>query len=152
MDVPTPTSNIPRKGRVLLVDEDVDMREILAEFLREEGYSVGTATTVLEGAARLEQKPYELVICDFKVSGASGLEFIETVLRKYPSTSVILLTEVPEPAVVQDAQIAGRFLVIRKPLDVTQLLAWVKHGVISSGLFRVLRRRNGEKDASPKTS
>lgn len=79
-----------QRARVVVVDDDRLMREIVAERLG--GAQVAACASVEEAVAALETEPADLVISDLVMPGRSGLELLEFVRREHPTTDFVLLT------------------------------------------------------------
>ena len=58
--------------RILLVDDDVEVRPLLEHILRDNGYQVATAESVTNATALLLAQPFDLVLCDVSLPGGSG--------------------------------------------------------------------------------
>src|SRR5882762_1670321 len=63
--------------RILLVEDEPEIGDMLALFLRGEGYAVDVARTLAQGRARLDALPYSLVIADLRLPDGSGLEVVD---------------------------------------------------------------------------
>ena len=87
-------------ARVLIVDDDPIVAESLAEFLRREGHSPTTALSAPEAIDRLaaaadpegERLPFDVVICDLSLPGASGHELARRIMREHLGIAVVMLT------------------------------------------------------------
>lgn len=80
------------KERLLLVDDDVELCELLGDYLRHEGYEIDYAHNANEALARLEgSHPYSLMVLDVMMPGQSGLELLQQ-LRPRVQLPVIMLT------------------------------------------------------------
>jgi len=129
--------------KVLIVDDDEEMCEEMAEILRDEGYQVATAFDGLEGSKQVKTEPYEVVLLDLKIPGITGFDILKMIKeeRKLPSR-VIILTGRPLMENDFEGQAAAkgeeeRILgladnVINKPFDVEQVLAAIRALVPSS--------------------
>ena len=73
--------NADGRRAVLVVDDEDDIRETLAEILEIAGYSVDTATSGLDGLARLGARDYHAVISDVSMPGMNGMEFYRHLAR-----------------------------------------------------------------------
>ncbi len=77
---------------ILVVEDDPAYRELLELNLREEGYQVSTVTDHSEAIDNFEKEVYDLVICDLRLPGPSGLEVLRQLKDHAPGTRFILLT------------------------------------------------------------
>lgn len=81
------------KGRILLVDDEPDLLEILGEFLQDEGFEVTVAQNGVEALAVLENDhAFDLLLSDINMPRMKGFELIENARRKYPALKCALIT------------------------------------------------------------
>ncbi len=79
--------------RVLFVDDEPCMREIMAVLLNEEGYDVSTASDGLDALSQLRVSTPDLIISDINMPRMSGLELLSVVRRRFPAIPVIAISE-----------------------------------------------------------
>lgn len=77
---------------ILIIDDEPQLRQMLARLLQAEDYSVIQAENVKTGLKELEKQQPLLVLCDVKLPDGNGVEVTKTIKEKYPETEVILLT------------------------------------------------------------
>jgi CheY-like chemotaxis protein len=107
--------------RVLVVDDDADVREILAETLVAIGYEVTEADN---GARALELVPQlspDAVCLDLWMAGLPGLEVLDCLTRDHPGLPVVIVTADPLLETMDDARARGAKGYILKPFDFSQL-------------------------------
>src|SRR5215470_1395734 len=102
------------RPRMLLVDDDANVREVLEHLLASFGYECQTAPDAASGLARFEEGSWDLVLVDIVMPGMSGWALIEAIQRRAPTVPVVLITGLNQPAVMQRAR-AWRLPVIAKP-------------------------------------
>ena len=78
--------------RVLVVDDEPLMRDILRRMLQTEGYEVEEAEDGLEGLQRYRAVPADLVITDLHMPRLSGLDMIKELLHEFPNVKVIMIS------------------------------------------------------------
>ena len=78
--------------RILVVDDERDIRHLYAAELEEEGYEVQTAGSGTEAAELLEAHPFDLVVLDIQMKGESGLQLLQKIVKKKADLPVILCT------------------------------------------------------------
>ena len=78
--------------RVLIVEDDADVRESLRESLEEEGYAVLGVASGREGLEAIAQESFCLVISDYYMADMNGGVFVRTVLERHPGVHQVLLT------------------------------------------------------------
>jgi len=80
------------KGKVLIVDDEADTRELIHKLLQSEGFEVITASTGAEGIQRVEEDHPEVVLIDIRLPGIDGNEALRRMRKIKPFPSVIVLT------------------------------------------------------------
>lgn len=111
---------------ILVVDDELSMREFLKILLEKEGYRVTTAT---EGNAALElaqQHPFDLVISDIRMPGMSGLELLAKLKQLQTDIGVIMITAFASPDDAVAAMKSGAFDYITKPFNVDEIKTVVR--------------------------
>lgn len=128
------------KFTILVVDDEKNIREGLAEYLRMEGYELKTAADGREGFAAVETGEVDLVITDLRMPAMSGGELLRQVGARYPSVPVIVLTGHGTVEDAVDAMRNGAYDFITKPVNLDHLSLLVKRALER----RELARRNEE--------
>lgn len=108
-------------GTLLLVDDDRHVLESMADWLREQGYKVDTASTYQSALGQIDKrgadrKPFDVVLCDIRLGDGDGFDVLAHCRDKHPSTSVILLTGYGTVESAIEAIRAGAFDFLTKPL------------------------------------
>jgi DNA-binding NtrC family response regulator len=126
------------KGSILVVDDESEIREGLELLLTSEGYGVFSADTGASGLARLEERPYDLLLLDVSLPDRNGLDLLKEVRRRDPHLSVVLITAYGSIDMARQAFKSGAMDYITKPWSNDELLAQVSQAVES----RRLREEN----------
>ena len=113
------------KGKVLLVDDEFSIRDVLREIL-ERDYAVTEAESGAALQKALNDPQPDVVILDLKLRDANGLELIPIIKKRWPDTEVIMLTGQGSMATAVEAGKLGAFNFIPKPFETEKLLADVK--------------------------
>lgn len=108
------------KGRIVVIDDDDGIREVLSLTLTAEGYDVATAGSGAEGLVLLGQRRADLVIADVKMPDIDGAEFCRAYTRVGNAGPVILMSAMPPDAL--DRELPGVVDFVSKPFDVEPLL------------------------------
>jgi len=110
------------KGRILIVDDEVNARTALAELLRDEGYAVETAADGFKALPKLEEHEPDLVVTDLKMPGIDGLELMRKVTARDPNCIVVVMTAfgAVDSAVKAMREGAADYLI--KPVNVEELV------------------------------
>jgi DNA-binding NtrC family response regulator len=119
-------------GRVLIVEDRDSLRRMLATALGQEGYEVESAADGGEGIRRVEERPFDLVLTDLKLPGASGLEVLAAARRAQPRVPVVVLTGYGTVAAAVEAMKLGAYDFLEKPVDIDEL-ARLLAGAIGGG-------------------
>ena len=80
------------KGRLLIVDDELSVRDSLNKWFREEGYEVGTAENASEALLRLAEHPWDIALLDIKMRGTDGIELQRRIHELDPKLIVIMMT------------------------------------------------------------
>ena len=81
-----------QKDKLLIIDDEERLRNLLARILQLEGYDVLVASTGKEGLKKLQQEPVPVVISDVKLPDANGIELTSKIKAEWPATEIIVLT------------------------------------------------------------
>ncbi len=109
------------KCTILVIDDEVDIRNGLAANFEMDGYDVKTAATGQEGLDLLSQGDIDLVITDLRMPGISGQEVLRHVTREMPGIPVIVLTGHGSIDAAVEAMRDGAYDFLTKPLNLDQL-------------------------------
>ena len=113
------------KGSILVVDDEVEIREGLAALLSSEGYSVVEAETGDNGLARLEERPFDLLLLDVSLPDRNGIDLLREIHGRSPHLSIILITAFGSIDMARAAFKNGARDYITKPWSNDELLAQV---------------------------
>lgn len=115
--------------RVLVVDDEKVIREILADFLSMEGFQVRTAADGSAALLELSRHPYDLVLSDLKMPNMGGLELLATVARHTPNVVTVIMTGFGTVETAIDAMKRGAYDYILKPFKVEEVVHTVRRGL-----------------------
>ena len=110
------------KGKVIIVEDDVEVLEGLSEILTSEGYEVETATSGEEGIKKCRTEQFSLALLDIKLPDMEGTQVLEVLHREFPGMVKIMITGHPslENAVASLKRGADAYLM--KPINPANLL------------------------------
>ena len=132
------------KYRLLVADDERNIREGLAESLRLDGHEVETAANGHEAFLRFQNGDIDMVICDLKMPGLSGEELLEKILAESPGTPVIILTGHGTVETAVKAMHLGARDFLTKPVNLEYLSLLVRQALENREL--VLKHRRLEEE------
>ena len=116
------------KATILVVDDEVTLRQLLVRQLRSEGYTVLEAAYGMEAlaVARASEEPIQLVLSDIRMPGMLGTELARRLVDEHPTVRVVLMSAhaLDDLTTVSDSR--GVVQVLTKPFDGQTMLAVVK--------------------------
>src|ERR1022692_3666090 len=133
MTAPHPTL-VETRGNVLVVDDELDIREGLELLLTTEGYSVELAQNGTEGIQKMESRAYDLVLLDLMMPDRSGMDVLKEVRARDRETPIFMITAYGSVEAAVEALKLGAHDYFSKPWDNDKLL-------IEIGRMIALRRR-----------
>jgi len=84
-----------KKPKILIVDDETLVRELMKDILKECGYEVAEAENGEKAIAMIGESSYDLLITDIKMPGTNGIVLLQNVRVSYPDTKVIVITGYP---------------------------------------------------------
>jgi hypothetical protein len=122
---------------VLFVDDDIGVLQALVRRLRKEPFEICTATSAEEAHATFARRKIDLVVCDWRMPGMCGTEFLASIAKEYPNCIRIMLTGEPTLAVAIGAVNNGEvYRFLTKPYD-------------AEALARIIRTALGKRESAP---
>jgi DNA-binding NtrC family response regulator len=126
-------SEIDGRMRILVVDDDAEMRALLVDVLSDEGYAVDEVPNGSEALIRLRTESFAAIILDKNMPGLSGLDLLPGLRTICPETPVILITAFGDVSTFMDAMEKGAFEYIFKPFRMEELLLVLHRALPSKG-------------------
>lgn len=116
------------KKRILVIDDDEEFGDELAEFLRAEGYLADSAADSAAGLALAGGKDYDIFLLDYKMAELTGLDLLRGIKKKCPSSAVFIISGRPGIAALLEketvyGEVSG---VIEKPFDPPEFLKMIR--------------------------
>jgi two-component system response regulator HydG len=109
------------QSRVLIVDDDAEMREALGLFLSGQGHDCEFAADAAAALGVVERQNLDAVVCDVRMEGMNGLELLDRVKRTHPELPFVIITAVGAISDAVDAIKRGAFEYVTKPCDLDEL-------------------------------
>ena len=112
--------------RILIVDDEENTRIGLTKLLTQEGFEVDSAANGSEALDYLDRERFSLVISDINMPEMNGLVFLRELSRKFPSTSVIMITAYGGVESYLEAMNLGAYEYLHKPVRLDELRSIMK--------------------------
>ncbi len=109
------------KGKILVVDDDVMVRNFLERFLSKKSYQVDTAENGNQAIEIIKKERPHLVLLDIKMPAMNGIDVLKEIKKIDPSVGVIMITALQEEEIAQEAMRLGADDYICKPFDIDYL-------------------------------
>ncbi|MDP2754018.1 MAG: sigma-54 dependent transcriptional regulator [Nitrospirota bacterium] len=116
-------------GKILVVEDEKSMREVLKILLDGENYEVMTASDGLEGLSSLDKDIFDLVITDMKMPKADGFQVLKKVKEISPDTIVIMITAFGTKETAIEATKLGAYDYINKPFNIDEIRLIVRRSL-----------------------
>lgn len=114
------------RGKILIVEDEKSMREVLGILLEEEGYSISAVPDGLEAIEQIRNNIFDLVITDIKMPRADGFEVLKSVREVSPDTLVIMITAFGTMESGVEAMKRGAYDYIHKPFKIDEIRLIIK--------------------------
>ncbi|MBI2388293.1 MAG: response regulator [Deltaproteobacteria bacterium] len=113
---------VQERPRVLVVDDEKFIRDILADFLGMEGYEVRTAEDGVCALQEMQRHPYDVVISDLKMPKMGGIELLDEIGRRTPNVLTVIMTGFGTVETAIDAMKRGAYDYVLKPFKVEEVV------------------------------
>jgi CheY-like chemotaxis protein len=126
---------VEKSHRILIVDDDADILANLSDILSDVGYETVTACSgpnaleMIDANCPQDNAGFDLCLLDFKMPGMNGVELLEKIHAKHPTIPAIMITAYAGDDGGERALDAGTWKVMRKPVDIKQLLGVIDEAV-----------------------
>lgn len=117
------------KSKILVVEDEKNMREILSILLEEEGYEVVTAPNGAVGIEQIKNDIYDLIITDIKMPGYNGFDVLKVAREVSPESLVIMITAFGTTESAVEAMKLGAYDYIHKPFKIDEIRLVVKNAL-----------------------
>lgn len=108
-------------SKILVVDDELSMREFLEILLQKEGHQIESAASGKEGLERIESEKFDLIICDIMMPRISGMEILKRARDLDKNAMVIMITAYASPENAVEAMKIGAYDYITKPFQVDEI-------------------------------
>ncbi|RNC73350.1 MAG: diguanylate cyclase [Desulfuromonadales bacterium] len=111
--------------RILVVDDDESLRQVMAQVLTNEGYRVTAVASAEDALAVFAETPCDVAIVDMRLPGMGGLDLLKELKERYPDTQVIIVTSYASLESAVEALRAGAYDYLAKPFEDIALISAV---------------------------
>jgi two-component system, NtrC family, sensor kinase len=116
-------------ARILIVDDEQAIRKLLTRYLEGAGYECHTAENVESAKKLLASHTFDLLLCDLKMPGDSGLDLIRYAKEHYPQTGRVMITGFGAPEIASEIMMVGVYGYIIKPVTQNVVLITVENAL-----------------------
>jgi DNA-binding NtrC family response regulator len=117
---------LDKSAKILIIDDDENIRKVLQTILEDEGYTVDTADTAKKGIERTEKNFYNLALIDVRLPDMEGIELLTKLRDTKPKIRKVIVTGYPTLQNAVAAVNKGADGYVMKPFDVEKILATIK--------------------------
>src|SRR5574341_2553769 len=132
------------RGAILVVDDDLEMRELVHDVLKDRGHQVTTTGSGQEALTLLADGDYAVVLTDLWMKGMEGTELLTEIKRLYPDIGVILMTAFGSVETAVEAMKRGASDYLTKPVKSEEIIRVVERAVREAALRREVSRLRKE--------
>jgi len=104
-------------GKILVVDDEREILDMLTDHLEDEGYVVSQAVDGEQALEGVRSEPPDLVLLDITMPGVNGLEVLRRLRRDHPKIPVVMITGIEDEALARSTLKMGAFDYLQKPFD-----------------------------------
>jgi DNA-binding NtrC family response regulator len=148
--VTEPTASIKTKGRILIVDDELVVRDSLGKWFTSEGYTAKPAGSAREALEIIQQTEFDIALLDIKMPGMDGMELQSRLREADPDLTVVIMTGYASVDTAVQALKQGAYDYITKPVDPDELSHLVANALEHKRARReVVRLRENLQEAFP---
>ena len=114
------------KKRLLIIDDEANMRHMLSTVLKKADYQVETAADGAEGLEMIQQSPYDFILCDIKMPKMGGMEFLKLSRDRIGAATVIMMSAYGSIDTAIEAMKSGAYDYISKPFKTDEVYLTLK--------------------------
>jgi len=115
--------------KILVVDDDEEMRRLLDDVLTREGFHVYQAANGSEALLKVQEESYQVIVLDKIMTDLSGIEILPEIKRLQPEAQVILITAFGDRETCVEAMGKGATAYLAKPFGMSVLVRMVKKAI-----------------------
>ena len=109
-------------SRIVIVDDEIKITQLLSERIEEEGYGVTTFSSAEEALPFIERGETDIVLCDLRLGGMTGLELLKRAKRVAPTTDFVMMTAYASAGTAVEAMREGAYEYLIKPFQMEEVV------------------------------
>ena len=113
-------------AKILVVDDNLDMCQIISDILKEGGYSVHSSYNGEDALMKIKKNHYDLIVLDYILNEMSGLMVLEKALQMIPSLKVMMISAFGDKSIKARARELGVSDFLDKPFDIKRFVQAVQ--------------------------
>lgn len=125
------------RASILIVDDDMGMRETLSDIMEDKGYRTVIALDGYEAIQRVKESAFDVILMDIKMPGMDGVETFKEIKKIRPRTAVVMMTAYALEDLISEALQEGAYGVLYKPFDMEKIMDLIE-GVKEGGIILVV--------------
>ncbi|RYY46241.1 MAG: sigma-54-dependent Fis family transcriptional regulator, partial [Chitinophagaceae bacterium] len=110
---------------ILIIDDDMDMCQLLSNFLKRKGFTASSASSGKKGLEAVKENNFDLVLCDFRLGDMDGKEVLQQIKAVQPAMPVVILTGYSDVKMAVEVMRLGAFDYITKPLVPEEIIKMI---------------------------
>lgn len=110
---------------ILIIDDDMDMCQLLSNFLKRKGFTASSASSGKKGLEAVKENNFDLVLCDFRLGDMDGKEVLQQIKALQPQMPVVILTGYSDVKMAVEVMRLGAFDYITKPLVPEEIIKMI---------------------------
>lgn len=118
-----------RRGRILVIDDEIGMCKTLNDILVDQGYRVEVAHSGSEGLAKASRRPPDLVILDLCLPDGDGLDLLARIQKVVPGSEVLIITAYGRERTLEEVHSRDILAYLEKPLDLERALELIRQAI-----------------------
>ena len=115
-----------RQNRILIVDDETNMRHMLQAMLTKQGYAVAGAANGAEALDTMAAAPFDFILCDLRMPEMDGMSFLEKAMQLFPEKTYIMMSAYGTVETALEALKKGAYDYISKPFKTDEVLLTLK--------------------------
>ncbi|MEW5909230.1 MAG: sigma-54 dependent transcriptional regulator [Thermodesulfobacteriota bacterium] len=121
MGIKLNTPQTEGEKRLLIIDDEENMRHMLSSMLKKSGYRVDTASDGLEGVSRIQEERFDFILCDLRMPKMGGMAFLEAIQDRLSHVTVIMMSAYGSVDNALEAMKKGAYDYISKPFKTDEV-------------------------------